>query len=145
MLQGRTAYAGTKVYLMESTCDGPIPDQVAVETGDDGYFEILADPGKVYRCLQVYHKGYLFGEKGERKGETGENGWPDGRMGTIILVAGDVTQDNLIDISDLDAIKAQYHSTDQAADLDGDGWVDISDLSLASGNFNQRGPVSTWR
>jgi hypothetical protein len=67
-------------------------------------------------------------------------------MGTIILPAGDVTQDNVINRSDLDAIKAQYHSAGAtAADLDGDGWVDIFDLSLASGNFNQSGPIYIWR
>ena len=135
MLQGRTAHAGTEVYLTESACSGPISGPVVVETGDDGRFEILADPGKLYQCLQVFHEGFLRGEKV----------LPDGRMGTIILPAGDVTRDNLINRSDLDIIKAQYHSADLAADLDGDGRVDIFDLSLASGNFNQSGPVSTWR
>jgi hypothetical protein len=135
LLQGRTAYAGTKVYLTELACADTLPDQVAVETGDDGRFEILADPGKLYQCLYVVHAGYLRGQKVV----------PDGRMGTITLPAGDVMQDNVINLSDLDVIKAQFHSTGPMADLDGDGRVDIFDLSLASGNFNQRGPVSTWR
>jgi hypothetical protein len=135
LLQGRTAHAGTSIFLKEAACSGPISDQVAVVTGDDGYFEIMSDPGRVYQCLQVFHTGYLRGQKV----------LPDGHMGTIILPAGDVTQDNLINSSDLDSVSARYHSAETTADLNADGKVDILDLSLVSGNYNRRGPVSNWQ
>jgi hypothetical protein len=135
LLQGRTAHAGTSIFLTESACSGPISGQVAVVTGDAGYFEIMSDPGRVYQCLQVFHAGYLRGQKV----------LPNGDMGIVILPAGDVTQDNLIDISDLSIVSAHYHSPNAAADLNADGQVDVLDLSLVSGNYNQRGPVSNWQ
>jgi hypothetical protein len=135
LLQGRTAHAGTSIFLTESACSGPIPDQVAVTTGDDGYFEIMSDPGRVYQCLHVFHAGYLRGQMVS----------PDGHMGTITLLAGDVTRDNLIDSSDIETISAHYHSAETTTDLNADGRVDILDLSLVTGNYNQRGPVSDWQ
>jgi hypothetical protein len=66
-------------------------------------------------------------------------------LGTITLVGGDVTQDNVIDIFDLTFIAAHYRSTDPTADLNADGWVDIYDLAITSGNYNQSGPVTNWQ
>jgi hypothetical protein len=135
LLQGRTAHAGTSIYLTESACSRPIYGPVVVVTGDDGYFEIMADPGRVYLCLQAFHTGYLRGQKV----------LPSGRMGTIILRAGDVTGDNVIDNSDLTIVSESLRSSNPTADVNADGKVDIFDLSLASGNFNWRGPVTNWQ
>ncbi len=135
MLQGRTAYAGTRIFLKEAACSSPIPGQEAVVTGDDGYFEIMSDPGRVYQCLQVFHTGYLRGQKV----------LPDGHMGTITLLAGDVTQDDLIDSYDLDIVSERYRRAEMTADLNADGKMDILDLSLVSGNYSRRGPVSNWQ
>ncbi len=135
LLQGRTAHAGTSIFLTESTCSGPIPDQVAVVTGDAGSFEILSNPGRVYQCLHVSHAGYL---RGQRE-------LPSGNMGIIILPAGDVNQDNVINRSDLDNVFRHYRSSNQAADLNADGQVDVLDLSLVTGNYNRRGPVTNWQ
>ena len=135
LLQGRTAHAGTSIFLTESACSGPIYGPVVVVTGDAGYFEIMADPGRVYLCLQAFHAGYLRGQKV----------LPSGRMGTIILPAGDVTGDNVIDNSDLTIVSESLRSSNPTADVNADGKVDIFDLSLASGNFNWRGPVTNWQ
>jgi hypothetical protein len=135
LLQGRTAHAGTSIFLTESACSGPIYAPAVAVTGDDGYFEIMSDPGRLFQCLQVFHPGYLRGQEE----------WPSGRMGTIILRAGDVTGDNAIDNADLDVVSEGFRSSNSTADVNADGKVDILDLSLVSGNFNWRGPVTNWR
>jgi hypothetical protein len=85
--------------------------------------------------LQVFHPGYLRGEKV----------LPDGRLGTITLPAGDVTRDNRIDASDLSFVSEHYGSSDPMADLNADGTVDELDLSLVEGNLNRGGVVSNWQ
>lgn len=53
------------------------------------------------------------------------------------LLAGDVTGDQAVTTADLDAIRAAFGSSGLglAADLNGDGIVDLRDLALAGGNF----------
>lgn len=104
-------------------------------TVDDGDFEILSNPGRVYQCLHVFHAGFLRAQRES----------PSGNMGIIKLPAGDVTGDNVIDNSDLSTVTAQYHSSNSEVDLNGDGQVDVLDLSLVSGNYNRRGPVTDWQ
>lgn len=66
-------------------------------------------------------------------------------LGTITLLAGDVNDDNMIDILDLAYIANKYGSTDGLADLDGSGQVDILDLVLAANNYNVSGPLTNWQ
>jgi hypothetical protein len=53
------------------------------------------------------------------------------------LLAGDVTGDQAVTTADLDAIRAAFGSIGAglAADLNGDGVVDLRDLALAGGNY----------
>jgi hypothetical protein len=135
LLQGRTAHAGTNIFLSEEPCSGPLSGSPAAVTNDAGHFEITAPPGQTYQCLQAFQPGYLLGERTS----------PQGDLGTITLPAGDVIQDNVIDIFDLTLIADHYHSPDPIADLDADGWVNIYDVAMVGGNYNTNGPVTNWQ
>jgi hypothetical protein len=62
-------------------------------------------------------------------------------LGPTILYGGEVTGDNLIDISDLAYLGAKFTTDDSKSDINGDGAVDILDLSMAAANFSMRGPT----
>jgi hypothetical protein len=72
---------------------------------------------------------------------------PSGSLGTIDLLAGNVNQDNCINIFDLTQIGSDFgkSGSDLRSDLNGDGVVNILDLTLAAKNFGQCGPVENWR
>lgn len=74
---------------------------------------------------------------------------PEGATGTIdlgqlTLRAGDVVEDNAINIFDLSYIANRYQQDDPTADLNGDGIINIFDLSLAAGNYKLEGPTDDW-
>jgi len=62
-------------------------------------------------------------------------------LGPTTLYGGEVTGDNVIDISDLAYLGANFHTSDAQADINGDGQVDILDLSISAANFSMRGPT----
>lgn len=62
-------------------------------------------------------------------------------LGNIILLAGDMTSDNKIDVFDLAYISNHFDSTDPLADLNGDGQVNILDVAIAAANYGQQGPI----
>ena len=72
-------------------------------------------------------------------------------LNTVVLLGGDATDDNKIDISDASCIGLQYGSmtpgfcnggTTGWADVNGDGKVDLFDLVLMGGNFDKNS--SLW-
>jgi hypothetical protein len=67
---------------------------------------------------------------------------PSAAASAITLLAGDVNNDNAIDILDLAQLAQHYLSTDSTFDLNSDGVVNILDLALVAGNFQQRGPLT---
>lgn len=66
-------------------------------------------------------------------------------VGSITLLAGDVTGDNVINIFDLSYMANRFKSDDTSADLNGDGVVNIFDMVLASGNWQKQGPLTGWQ
>jgi hypothetical protein len=66
-------------------------------------------------------------------------------LGAIIILAGDVNGDSLVDILDLAYLAQRYQSSDLTADLNADGLVDILDLALVAGNYQRQGPLTTWQ
>jgi len=91
LLQGRTDHSGTAIFLSKEACSMAKADTPAIITGTDGTFEILIPDGQNYQCLQVVQLGYL----------TGQYSSPEGELGVMTLLGGDVTGDNIIDIFDL--------------------------------------------
>jgi len=66
-------------------------------------------------------------------------------VGTITLLAGDLNQDNLINVFDLAIIASHLDTDDLLSDLNADGVVNILDIALIAGNYGQQGPQSDWK
>jgi murein DD-endopeptidase MepM/ murein hydrolase activator NlpD len=62
---------------------------------------------------------------------------------TVKLLGGDANGDGTIDILDLSYVGGKLFSTDPRADINGDGKVDILDLVLVGANFGKSAP-SPW-
>lgn len=58
------------------------------------------------------------------------------------VTLSDVNGDGQVDIFDLSLVASRYGSSDSAADLNGDGTVDIFDLTIIASNFGQKLPGS---
>ncbi|GEM_PF-4715612 len=135
-LQGSNPdYSGVKVYLSPNSCatfnarETNEPEK-AITTGN-GDFTIPADG----QCLQVVKAGYLMGQVSS----------PSRNIGTIKLLAGDVVPNDEVDIFDMAYLGSQYGNVQaDVADFDRDGDIDIFDITLAAGNFRQRGPLTNW-
>lgn len=66
-------------------------------------------------------------------------------LADVVLLAGDINDDGVIDITDATAIGAVFGSTDpEVADLNDDGVVDILDLILMAANFGQTSAGNPW-
>jgi subtilisin family serine protease len=139
LLQGRADYADTIVYLTQEPCAAqpsqvPISGTLSAATDAQGHFEVVVLPGKSYQCLQAVRRGYLVGQKNA----------PQGAVGTITLLGGDMTGDDTINIFDLALVASRFGGNDPAADVNGDGMVNIFDLTLVASNFGRVGPVTDW-
>jgi hypothetical protein len=131
LLQGRNNHGGTQIYLSEAPCPTPRPLTPTLTTEANGRFEFFAPAGERYRCLLAYQPGYLMAQQRS----------PRGDMGTVSLLGGDVTGDNLIDIFDLALIGSRYGTGDAMGDINADGQVNIIDLVLTASNYGQKGPI----
>jgi hypothetical protein len=145
LLQCRTNHAGTDVFLTEEACPSVlnkitakavIPGIPSTQTNADGSFEITPFPGGTYLCLTAFKHGYLVGQKDN----------PAGNIGRITLPAGDMNEDDTINIFDLAVIASDYGCSTSPCkgDLNGDGVCNIFDLSCAAGNYGKSGPWTLW-
>jgi len=132
-MQGRYDHSGVRVtaVLVDPNCCDTLTDVAGdfeiVITGEDGYYEVRA----------VQH-GYLTARLTSPV-------WVE--AGTVVdvgptrLWAGDVTDDEMIDICDIAYIAGRFLTTDTTADINGDGLVDILDLAVTAANFGKVGPT----
>lgn len=108
----------------------------AAQTGADGRFSVA---GFNPYTLNLTSPGYLsLVVQGTAPAEL-----TTVDVGRLTLLAGDVTEDDRIDIFDLALLGSQYESNDPQTDLNDDGRVDIFDLALAAANYGQEGSVSS--
>jgi hypothetical protein len=143
LLQGGGDHSGTSVFLTEgprtcwtSFCIHELSNVPLDITDRDGQFEVSPFPGHSYPWLWAYRTCYL----------TGVKQWPQGNLGTLTLPAGDLNEDNCINIYDLTKMAQCYGTTGCAcADFNQDGQVDIFDLAMVAGNFGRCGSVNDWR
>jgi subtilisin family serine protease len=139
VLQGRDDHAGTVIALSDRACSSDIyePPKEAITTTTDaqGKFELTLPSEHNPSCLYVIHPGYL----------QGQTVLPTEPGRTLNLLAGDIIQDNLINIFDLVRVASQMGSAVAEVDLNTDGRVDILDLTLVAGNYSQRGPLTDWK
>lgn len=135
-LQGRSSHGG----IVVTNATGQ-----QTQTQTDGSFSIAGEPP-----LTFQYPGYLSGQAEnalpvEVSQTDGSDALPTINLGTITLLAGDVNEDNIINILDLSFIAQRYRSADPVADLNGNGTVDLLDLVLAANNYNQAGPLTNWQ
>ena len=107
----------------------------SVPTGSDGSF-LLTAPTGTYTLVAVA-SGFLSAQ--------GNVSLIDGStitQPTIILPAGDIDNNNVIDQFDAMTIGMSYNmSTPAAADLNNDGIINVLDLELLAQNYRKTGPI----
>jgi minor extracellular serine protease Vpr len=113
--------------------------ELEATTNAEGNFEFPAVPPGIY-TFQANADGYLAAEC-----DGVEVIAPLTELMPVELVAGDVTGDGFIDISDAVAIGVAFGdvTSNPAADLNGDGAVNVFDLILMAVNFGAASPT-TW-
>ncbi len=138
LLQGRTDHSGTAVYLTEDACPAVqavsikgLPNVVSAVTDATGKFELVPLPGRTYQCLLATHDMYLTARRGSMT-----VAFP-----SVTLLGGNVVADKTVNIFDLARIANSIGTTDPAVDINGDGKVDVYDLTIAAGNFGKEGPL----
>jgi hypothetical protein len=135
-LQGRYNHSGATVTAEK---DGGIVASATTDASGNFMLENLApDTYEVY--ARMY--GYLDSLKGSGvqvvAGECTD-------IGATKLLGGDVAPqpepDNAIDINDIAYIAFRFLGADMTADVNGDGVVNILDLTMAAANFGRIGPT----
>jgi len=138
LLQGRTDHSGTTVYLTDDACPAVqavsikgLPNVVSAVTDATGKFVLEPLPGRTYQCLLATHDMYLTARRSSMTVA----------LPSVTLLGGNVVADKTINIFDLARIANSIGTTDSAVDINGDGKVDVYDLTIAAGNFGKEGPL----
>ena len=138
LLQGRTDHSGTTVYLTEDACPAVqalsvkgLPNVVSAVTDAAGNFTLEPLPGRTYQCQLATHDMYLTARRSSMTVV----------LPSVTLLGGNVVADKTINIFDLARIANSIGTTDPAVDINGDGKVDVYDLTIAAGNFGKEGPL----
>jgi subtilisin family serine protease len=134
-MQGRSAHDGTAIYVAGQPCGQTLAGNQVATTDAQGHFELPTATGQALQCLWAVRPGFLSGQRAT----------PSGNLGTLILLGGDVNNDNIVNIFDMAAVASRYGGSDPLADLNGDRVVNIFDLAIAATNYEKRGPLSDWR
>ena len=119
-LEGRNDHVGVKVAL----------GGLQVTTAKDGSFAFPKVPLGDYH-FKAFMPGYLPSQS-EVKVEKEQIILP-----SITLWGGDADHDGDVDLADLELIAGNFHTQDEASDINGDGRVDVFDLVLAGKNFGK--------
>jgi hypothetical protein len=127
-LQGTDQWSGVTVATAEQQ----------IQTDANGQFDIGVD-GEYQLTLTT--PGYLSARAEGNPVELNTADAETINLGRIVLLGGEVTGDDQIDVFDLAFIGGRYGSHDPQADITGDGVVDIFDLALSAANYGQRGPI----
>lgn len=129
--QGRYDFSGIRAVAgaYEATTDA------------SGYFKLEGVEAGTYDVTAELY-GYLDAMASSVEVAAGEE---CAILGTTTLWGGDVAPqpepDNLIDILDVSYIGANFGTATATADVNGDGTVNILDLTVAAANFNMTGPT----
>ena len=137
-LQGRYTHSGAAVTAEK---DGVV---VASATTDaDGNFRLENLSPDTY---EVYAEMYGYLDTFQGSGVQVGAGEACTDLGATKLLGGDVAPqdpepDNTIDIGDITYIAFRFRGADLTADVNGDGVVNILDLTMAAANFGRVGPT----
>jgi hypothetical protein len=109
-------------------------------TESDGSFELQVPLGGTY-TVNASYPGYLNAHK-----DSVDVGGEAVDIGSTRLLGGDVNADNCINILDIVSIIADFGEDglepSDPEDINGDGTVNILDLTISAGNFSLCGPTA---
>lgn len=126
-LQARSHYGGIVISAGE----------YSTTTGEQGLFSLTLPPG-LHQVVASY-PGYLPASRTDFSIDMVETA----SAGTVLLLGGDIAPEyGAIDLQDLAQVAASFNSNDGAADVTGDGIVDIYDLALVGRNYGRN--ASPW-
>jgi hypothetical protein len=118
-------YSGTEVQL-EGT-------SLVTYTDAEGNYSFINPPAGVYNVV-AKREGYLT-----RNEEVNIDGANDINV-DLLLLTGDISPDNAVDIDDLNVMRADYDTWwNIRSDLDYSGWVGIRDLVYLARNYTKYG------
>jgi hypothetical protein len=138
VVSGQVAsFLGSSIEInlsLKLVADGSMIELVAEEAGTF-LFENLG-PGEY--ILEASATGYLSKQASFTLSEGQQLALP-----TALLYAGDLDNDNEINLSDMVLIAANYNGPAliSEADLNSDAWIDISDLTIVGAQFGMIGPI----
>lgn len=124
-IQGRVILQGRHDYSRALIQCGPY----SVLSDSGGNFSLHVMAGSY--TLSVYSPGYLYFERSGIAVDINST-IP---IAPIVLLAGDIYEDGVINIYDLVSVAFNFNSANFVADVNGSGLVDIQDLALVALNF----------
>lgn len=122
-LQGRGNSSGTVVTTAGQS----------VQIGFDGQFSLVLTTSGSYE-IEFTAPGYLT----QKMSGYAPSSLSTVNLGSHMLLGGDMTGDNQIDVFDLAYLGSRYETNDPLADLNQSGQVDIFDISIAAGNYGEQ-------
>jgi len=135
-LTGKVSANGLPVSV---TLSGTQQIPVAVTANADGSFSLNVPAGN-YTGISAQASGFLSALRGSISLSAGGTL----NMPAIVLLAGDINNDNKIDKTDVLTIGINYNkSAPFAGDLNNDGQINVLDLQLLAPNYGKTGPI-TW-
>ncbi len=129
LLQGRTDFSGVTVQIGAQNAT----------TVTDGSFAVADAPAGT-QDVTARKAGFLSARGAALQIPSGQTT----TLADVTLLAGDITQDDRINIFDLVQLAVAYGScppADPRLDLTADNCVNIFDLVLLAGNYGQQGPL----
>ncbi len=136
-LQGRYDHSGAHILVTDA--EGTVVADTLTDAA--GNFEVLNLNLDTYEVWASMY-GYLDALKGSG---VPVDGGECTDTGPVKLLGGDVAPqpepDNVIDIGDISYMGANFDTTEALADVNGDGVVNILDLTMAAANFGRAGPT----
>jgi hypothetical protein len=134
ILQGRSDHSGAVVTSASGA---------QAVTDADGRFAVAGTEPITVRMAGFLSGLAAPGTAAARAAATGDT--RANSVGTITLLAGDLNQDDVINVFDLAIVAAAMDSTNNQADLNRDGVVNILDVVLIANNFGRQGPLTDWQ
>lgn len=123
------------------TAVGAVSSTLTANTDANGHFVITEAPAGAY-TVTADRDGFLAAACAD----VAHQATALTTLANLTLLAGDINNDSLIDITDAVAIGAVFGNTTagEIADLNADGVVDILDLILMAANFGQTSAANPW-
>lgn len=145
-LQGRTDHSGVAISLTEAPCTvaGQGGSLTAAALPPATLFA-RTDAGGYFEVTLPFDHAYHCLSAAHAMYLPGQGAVAAGKGKTLTLPAGDLNGDGIINIFDLSQVAATYGTQNAATDLNQDGVVNIFDLTLIAGNYGRQSPVMDWQ